>query len=162
LTAAQKFIAEMQIGPSGLVIAGGVDRANRTYRPGEPMTVSVRVNKDAYVAVLRVRRSGETTLLFPNRLQPKAAVVANTSLQIPASDTAAPLTAGKTSPELIEIVAATAGGSWLFTKAPSGDAAFVELGATTRALAKEIATSLRSHGGSETAAASQIVLIRPN
>jgi Lhr-like helicase len=93
LTDAQQVIAAMKIGPSDqkaadlkgadLQIVGALDRADRSYRVGEPVTLSVQVNKAAYVAVLRVMPNGATTLVFPNSRQATARVPADTPLRIP-------------------------------------------------------------------------------
>ncbi|MBV8888985.1 MAG: DUF4384 domain-containing protein [Alphaproteobacteria bacterium] len=175
LTAAQKDIAEVKIGPpaaakadtdaaastasSRLAIAGWADHPARTYRPGEKITLSLRVSEDAFVAVLQVLRNGETTLLFPNKYQPKAAVAANTVLQIPGPGDPYEILAPASGPELIEFIAAATGGSWLFNRTPTGSAYFASLGFTTRSLAKEIAESVKSKKG-ETSAARQSLVLR--
>jgi hypothetical protein len=142
LTAAQKFIAEIKL-ESDLTLVGWVDHKNRSYDTGEKMIFSVWVNRDAYVAVLRVLRSGKTTVLFPNKVQPKALIAAGTTVQIPDPGDKYEIVAGKDGPELIEFLASTDGNSWLFTRKPAGSATFVELGATTKELAKDIPAALR-------------------
>jgi len=149
LTAAQEAIADMKIDPSDLTITGWVDRDDRTYRTGQRIKFSVWVNRDAYVAVLRVLRNGKTTLLFPNKLQPKAMVPASMTVNIPGAGDRFEIVAGKQTPELIEFVASTKGDSWLFTRKPEGSATFVELGTTTKELAKDIAAALEGKGDGE-------------
>lgn len=147
LTAAQGFIADMKLEPSDLTIVGWVDHKSRRYDTGDKITLSVWVNRDAYVAVLRVLRSGKTTLLFPNKIQPKALVGASTTVQIPGAGDSYEIVAGKDGPELIEFLASTNGNSWLFTRKPAGSATFVELGTTTKELAKDIVASLQGKSG---------------
>src|SRR5436309_8022161 len=67
LSDAQQVIADMKLGPSELRVVGGVDHADRSYRVGEPIALSLQVNQDANAAVLRVLPNGATTLIFPNK-----------------------------------------------------------------------------------------------
>jgi uncharacterized protein DUF4384 len=157
LTDAQQVIADMKIGSpdptgTGLTIVGAVDHADRRYRVGEPIGLSAEVSKPAHIAVLRVMPSGATTLIFPNSRQPSAAVPASSPLRIPPPETSFAVTADKPGTVLFEFIAASEGTSWLFSRKPEGAAPFVELGATTRALAKDIMTSLKPGRSSETAA----------
>ncbi len=169
LTDAQQAIADMKIGPSDvsgaeLKIIGGVDHGDRRYRVGEPVTLSVEVNKAAFVAVLRVMPNGATTLVFPNRQHATAQVPANSPLRIPEPGAPFTITADKPGVVLFEFVAASRGGSWLFNRTPGtarkgrpsggeGSADFAELGTTTRALAKDIVISLGVGHGADIAAA---------
>lgn len=159
LSDAEQVIADMKIGPSGLTITGGVDRADRAYRVGEPITLSAEVNRVAYVAVLRVLPNGTTTLVFPNKAQPGARVAANSPLRIPVPGVATRLTAEAPGVVLFEFIASANGSSWLFGRKPQGAADFAELGTTTRALAKDIVDSLKPGPGRDTAAASVTVRV---
>jgi uncharacterized protein DUF4384 len=157
LTDAQQVIADMKIGLSdrqgtGLTIAGAVDHADRRYRVGEPIALSVQVNQAAYVAVLRVMPNGATTLIFPNGRHASARIAANAPLRLP--EPGAPVVIAAESPgvALFEFVAARRGDSWLFNRKPAAGADFVELGTTSRALAKDILLSLRAGHGADTAA----------
>ena len=165
LTDAQQVIASMKIGSSDppgaeLTIAGAVDHADRSYRVGEPIALSVEVNKAAYVAVLRVMPNGATTLVFPNSRQATARVPAGAPLHIPEPGAPLKIAADKPGVVLFEFVASTRGGSWLFNRKPQGSAEFAELGATTRALAKDIVASLKVGHGSETAASHLALRVR--
>jgi hypothetical protein len=174
LTDAQQVIADMEIGPStlkgahpkgaDLTIVGTVDHADRRYRAGEPVTLSVEVSKAASVAVLRVMPDGTTTLIFPNRTQTNAQLSANSPVRIPAPGAPFRIAADKPGTLLFEFVASGRGAAWLFHRKPGGSADFAELGTTTRALAKDIVTSLRGgHGadtGADTAAAHLAVSVR--
>jgi len=154
LTDAQQVIADMKIGPTDpqaadLKIAGAVDHADRRYRVGEPIVLSVQVSQQAYVAVLRVMPNGVATLLFPNRRQANARLAPNSPLRLP------DIAADQPGVVLFQFVASTRGDSWLFNRKPQVGADFAELGTTTRALARDIVLSL---GGHAAAAASHLAL----
>jgi hypothetical protein len=163
LTDAQQVIADMKIGasePKGadLGIVGVVDHADR--RVGEPIILSVQVNKAADVAVLRVMPNGETTLIFPNRRQPSARVSAGTPLRIPEPGAPLAITADRPGVVLFEFIASMRGDSWLFNRKLQASADFAELGTTTRALAKDIVLSLKVGHGSDTAASHLAIRVR--
>jgi hypothetical protein len=143
-----------------LTIAGAVDHADRGYRVGEPIALTVEVNKAAYVAVLRVMPNGATTLVFPNSRQATARVPAGTPLHIPEPGAPLKIAADKSGVVLFEFVASTRSGSWLFDRKPKEPAEFAELGATTRALAKDIVLSLKVGHGSDTAASHLALRVR--
>ena len=135
------------------MIVGRIEPAERHYRTGEPIALSFEVNKPAYVAVLRVLPNGVTTRLFPNQYQGSAQAVPNTAVRIPEPGAPLTISAAKPGVVLFKFIAAANGGSWLFTRKPTGAADFVELGVTTRAIAKEIALALKlGHGGDAAAA----------
>jgi hypothetical protein len=147
LTDAQQVIADMKLGPSELRVIGGVERSNRTYRVGEPIGLTAQVSKDANVAVLRVLPNGTTTLIFPNKEQAAAQVSANAIVRMSGG------AAEKPGIVLFEFIAAKSGDSFLFDKKRAEAGNRAELGATTRALVKEIPQSLKPGPSRETAAA---------
>jgi hypothetical protein len=148
LTDAQQVIADLKTGSSDLKIVGKAEQAERHYRTGEPIALSFEVNKPAFVAVLRVLPNGVTTRLFPNKIQSSAQIAANTIVRVPQT-----VAAAKPGIILFEFIAAASGESWLFTRKPTGAADFVELGATTRAVAKDLALSLKLGHGAEASTA---------
>ena len=158
LNDAQLAISEMRLGtqekPTDLTITASADRANRHYRAGEPIGLSFQVNKAASVAVLRVMRNGMTTVVFPSKAQPDAQVAANTIVQV-----TGPVTAEKGGPELFKFIAATGSGSWLFGRKPAEGADFVELGPTTRAIARGIGISLQGSRGGDIATSQFVVAV---
>jgi hypothetical protein len=175
LSDAQQVIAEMKIGTSaekpgdpqggdsqgaGLKIVGAVDHADRSYRLGESIAMSVQVNQSAHVAVLRVMPSGATTLIFPNRRQASARVPADRPLSIPEPAAPVKITADKPGVVLLEFIASNRGDSWLFSRKPQDSGDFAELGTTTRALAKDIALSVRAGHGSDSAASHLALRVR--
>lgn len=159
LTDAQEAIATAQLNHGGLTITSSVDRADTTYDPGQPITLRVQTNKNAYVAIFRVLGSGETTLVFPNRGRRKAAIAANAVLTVPAADDAVKIAADKPGIVLFEFVASTAGDGWPFNRAPDDGSDFAGLGTTTRAIAKDLLDGLKVGGAHETAATAVTVRI---
>jgi Domain of unknown function (DUF4384) len=160
LTDAQQVIADMKIGPADqqaadLKIISAVDHADRSYRVGEPIVLSMEVNQAAFVAVLQVMPSGATRLIFPNRRHASARLAANSPLSLPEVEEPVAITAENPGVVLFEFIASTRGGSWLFNRKPQEAADFAELGTTTRALAKDIALSL---GAAHGTAASHLAL----
>ena len=153
LTDAQQVVADMKLGPSELRIIGAVDHADRTYRAGETIALTAEVNNNANVAVLRVMPNGATTLLFPNKEHPSAEVPANTSVKIGGGAIDKPGTV------LFEFVAAKSGDSFLLDKKRAEAGTHAELGATTRALAKDILMSLKPGPTRDTAGAHIIVRV---
>jgi hypothetical protein len=152
LTDAQEVIADTQLDHGGLTITGSVDRADTTYDPGQPITLSVKTNRNAYVAILRVTAYGDTTLVFPNRGRRSAAVPANTVLTVPAPDDKVKIAADKSGVVLFEFIAATSGDAWPFTRAPDDGSDFTNLGTTTRNIAKDLEDALKPGPAHDTAA----------
>jgi hypothetical protein len=152
LTDAQEVVAETRINHGDMTIQGTVDHADREYGIGQPITLSDTVSKDAQVAILRVLANGDTTLVFPNKLHPKAAVAANQTLTVPGPGDDVTIAADQAQVVLFEFIASNAPGSWLFTRGPDKGSDFADLGSTTRALSKDITDSLKVGKGPETVA----------
>ena len=70
-------------GAERLSVVAWVDQADRTYAVGERVRLFVRANKEAYLAVLNVGATGQTTVLFPNAYQPQIRVAAHEVAEIP-------------------------------------------------------------------------------
>jgi hypothetical protein len=160
LTDAQEVIADMKIGPADqqaadLKIVGAADHADRRYRVGEPIVLSVEVNQAAFVAVLQVMPNGATRLIFPNRRHASARLAANSPLSLPEAGDPAVIAAENPGVVVFVFVASTRGGSWLFNRKPQEATDFAEFGTTTRALAKDIVLSL---GAAHGTAASHLAL----
>ncbi|HTZ37636.1 MAG TPA: DUF4384 domain-containing protein [Stellaceae bacterium] len=152
LTDAQAAIAATQINHGDMTMEVSADRPDTTYDPGQPITLSVKVSKDAHVAILRVLPNGDTAIVFPNRAHPGSDIAAGQVLSVPAADDAVKLAADKPGIVLFEFVASTAGDSWLFKRAPAEGADFAELGVTTHALARDIVGALKVGRGPDTVA----------
>ena len=95
--------------PAGaLSVVAWVDHADNTYAVGEAVRLFVRSNKDAYVTVLNVGPSGNTTMLFPNAAQRDARVRARQVVEIPAPGAGASIrVGGPVGRELIKVIAST-------------------------------------------------------
>jgi uncharacterized protein DUF4384 len=152
LTDAQQVIADTRINHGDLTIEATTDREDTTYEPGRPITLTVKVNKPANVAILRVLANGDTALVFPNRAHPKADAAPDAPLTVPAPGEKVKIAIDKPQIVLFEFVASTAGDSWLFTRAPDSGSDFANLGVTTHALARYLVSTLRVGKGPETAA----------
>jgi Domain of unknown function (DUF4384) len=152
LTDAQQVIADTKINHGDMTIAGATDRTDTTYNPGQPIALSVKVSKDAHVAILRVLPNGSTAIVFPNKAHPKADIKANTVLTVPAPGENLKIAAEKPGIMLFEFLASTSGDSWLFTRQPDKDSDFADLGVTTRAIAKDLVSTLKVGKGPDTAA----------
>ena len=152
LTDAQQVIANMRINAGEMTIEGHVDRADTSYEAGQPIALSVKVSKNAYVAILSVRPNGSTTLLYPNRKHPKADIAANSVLTVPSPDDPVSINAEPAGIVLFEFIASTAKDPWLFNRAADKGSDFADLGGATRSIAKYITGSLKVNKGPETAA----------
>jgi hypothetical protein len=152
LSNAQQVIADTKINAGAMTIEARADRADTTYDLDQPIALSVKVSKNAHVAILSVLPNGSTTLLYPNRKHPKADVAADTVLTVPSPDDPVAIKASPAGVVLFEFVASTAGDSWLFHRAADKESDFVDLGGTTRSIAKYMIDSLKVNKGPETAA----------
>ncbi|MCY3844096.1 MAG: DUF4384 domain-containing protein [Acidobacteria bacterium] len=115
LTVEQKAVYDA-IPPPRPATAGGdelrvlawVDRPDYTYASGEGVRVFVETNKDAYVTVLNVDPTGESTVLFPNRYQSDNFVAAGRPLQVPAATARFRIVvSGNVGTELLKVIAST-------------------------------------------------------
>lgn len=95
-------------GAERLSVVAWVDQADRTYAVGEHVRLFVRANKEAYLAVLNVGATGQTTVLFPNAYQPQIRVAAHEVAEIPPPGSGANIrVSGPTGRELIRVIAST-------------------------------------------------------
>ena len=156
---AQAAIAEMRLPPASLKLDAAADRGDRTYRPGERIRLSVRLDKPAYLAILAVDKNGETRLLFPNKAHPGAALPANAAVPIPGPRDGFAIVAPGPGTLLVEVLASTDGSTWLFHRPPADGAQFADLGATTHLLAREIARAL-THNGAAAAAVALVIRVK--
>jgi Domain of unknown function (DUF4384) len=152
LTDAQQVIADTRINHGDMTITGSVDREDTTYGTGQPITLSAKTSKNAYVAILRVLANGDTAIVFPNRAHRDAAIAANTALTVPGPGDAVKIAADKPGIVLFEFIASTNGDSWLFKRDPDSGSDFAKLGVTTRNIAKDLLSTLKVGHGPDTAA----------
>lgn len=162
LSDAQQVIAALQFPPSALHVIGAIASGDRPRRSDEPLVLSARVSRPAYVAVLQVMRAGDTTQVFPSRTQPDPLLsAANAPVRIPIPPSASSAAGDRSGVVLYEFIAATKGTSWLFHPRPAAGAEFAVFGPTTRALAHEIRMSLRPGPGNAAATAFLVVRVAP-
>ena len=91
-----------------LSVLAWVDHADNTYAVGERVRLFVQANKDAYLTVLNVGASGQTTILFPNAYQTETKVSANQVVEVPSPNSGASIrVSGPTGRELIKVIAST-------------------------------------------------------
>ncbi len=78
-------VASIPSRPGDLSVSTWFDRADGTYAKGEGVRLFVRVNREAYVAVVNTGPSGKVALLFPNAAQRDHKVRGGETLEIPPS-----------------------------------------------------------------------------
>ncbi len=106
LSVEQRPIAEVDAPQSDLMVSAWVDRADKTYRVGDTLTLFVKVNQDAYIHVIDVGTSGKVTIVFPNEHQTDNRVRAYQVVQIPARDAGFRFrVGGAAGAELLKIIA---------------------------------------------------------
>ena len=94
--------------PGRLSVTAWVDRDDTTYAVGEKVRLFVKPSKDAWITVLNVGASGQTTMLFPNAHQKDNKVPGNQAVEIPSRTSGASIkVAGPVGRELIKVVAST-------------------------------------------------------
>jgi hypothetical protein len=152
LTDSQQVVVDTKLNAGSLTIEAAVDRSDSAYAVGEPITLSVKTDKPASVAILRVLANGDTVILYPNKTHPKAAVAAGAILTVPGSSDTFKITVDKPQLVVFEFIASSVADAWLFHRATDEGSNFADLGGTTRAIAKDIAASLRSGTSPQTAA----------
>jgi len=158
-TDAQNAIADTQFDHGDLTINVSTDRPDTTYDPGQPITLKVETNKDAYVAVVRVLENGDTAIVFPNKAHRDAAVKAHTALVVPAPGDSVKITADKPGIVMFEVLASTSGNAWIFKRAPDEGSDFADLGVSSRNIAKNLVSTLKVGGPAETAGVHMTVRI---
>lgn len=70
----------------GFLVRADVDRATRSYREGDTLSVTVSSEADAYLYVLYKQADGKVFQIFPNSVQTSNQVKARQAVQIPATD----------------------------------------------------------------------------
>ena len=131
-----------------LSVVAWVDRADNTYALGERVRLFVRANKEAYLTVLNVGASGQTTVLFPNEHQPQMRVGAHEVVEIPRPGSGASIRVhGQTGQEFIKVIASTQP-----TPVVSGGTAagpFTTLWSDSRTVARDLQIIMANGGGAQ-------------
>ena len=136
--------------PSGaLSVVAWVDHADNTYAVGEAVRLYVRSNKDAYVTVLNVGPSGNTTMLFPNAAQRDARVGAMQVVEIPGPGSGASIrVGGPVGRELIKVIASTSPAPLFDAAKLSGAGPFATVSGGSRSVARDLAVTMGSQPSS--------------
>ena len=93
-------------GGQQLKVVAWVDHADNTYAIGEAVRLFVKANKDAYLTVINVGPTGNTTMLFPNTFQRDSRIQAGRTVEIPAPGSGAQFrVGGPVGRELIKVIA---------------------------------------------------------
>jgi hypothetical protein len=144
LNDAQQVVAALKFpgsgAPTDLTVTATLDHPDSDYRTGTPIGIAVSASQPASIAVLRVLRGGETTIIFPNKTQPDARAASGTvHVTIPA---------GPEGTVLFEFLAAKDGAAWIFTRKPASGADYADLGSTSRAIVTDLETTFKGapHG----------------
>ena len=122
-----------------LNVVAWVDHADNTYAIGEAVRLFVQTNKDAYLTVLNVGPSGNTTLLFPNAFQKDARVKPNQVVEIPGAGTGTSIrVSGPVGRELIKVVASTSPAPLFEAAKLTGAGPFSTVAGGSRSVARDL------------------------
>ena len=136
--------APSALAPTGaLSVVAWVDHADNTYAVGEAVRLFVRSNKDAYVTVLNVGPSGNTTMLFPNAAQRDARVGAHQVVEIPGPGTGASIrVGGPVGRELIKVIASTSPVPLFDAAKLTGAGPFATVSGGSRSVARDLQVTM--------------------
>lgn len=79
---------QVQNSHPGFLVRASVDRKYRIYAEGEPITLKVRCEQDAFLYILYQQADGKIFQIFPNSGQPDHRIKAMQDVQVPAFDDA--------------------------------------------------------------------------
>ena len=133
-----------------LSVVAWVDHADNTYAIGEAVRLFVQTNKDAYLTVLNVGPSGNTTLLFPNAVQKNTRVSANRIVEIPARNSGTSIrVGGPVGRELIKVIASTSPAPLFDAAKLTGMGPFAMIGGGSRSVARDLQVTIDGQTGYE-------------
>ena len=131
-----------------LSVVAWVDRTDNTYALGERVRLFVRANKEAYLTVLNVGASGQTTVLFPNAYQRQIRAGAHEVVEIaPPGSGASIRVHGPTGRELIKVIASTQPTPLVSEGTATGP--FTMLWSDSRTVARDLQVTMDSGGGAQ-------------
>ena len=131
---------------SRLSVSASVDRANRKYRHGDNVVLTVKPSEDAYIWVFDTGTSGKVHQIFPNRYAKNNFVKAGAALRIPGSGAKYMLTASRPKgAELLTVIASKTNASLTAEMMPkgNGNSPFLALNGTAQSVAKDLSITLR-------------------
>lgn len=137
-------------GAGRLSVTAWVDRTSNTYAVGEQVRLFVKPSKDAWVTVLNVGPSGQTTMLFPNAHQKDNKVPGNRTVEIPSPASGAGIkVSAPVGRELIKVVASTSPTPLFPAVKMTRAAPFPRLGAGARAVARDLQVTMDTQANQE-------------
>ena len=138
------------VSSGALGVVAWVDHADNTYAVGEAVRLFVRSNKDAYLTVLNVGPSGNTTLLYPNAAQRDSRVGANQVVEIPAPGVGASIrVSGPVGRELIKVIASTSPVPLFEAVKLSGAGPFAMVTGGSRSAARDLQVTMAAQASHE-------------
>ena len=130
--------------PGRLNVVAWVDHADNTYAIGEKVRLFVRSSKDAYLMVLNIGPTGNTTLLFPNAFQKDARIGANRTVEIPAPGSGAGIRVSgpAVGRELIKVIASSEPLPVFEAAGMTSASPFAVIGAGARSVARDLQVTM--------------------
>ncbi len=131
---------------SGLSVNASVDRANRKYKHGDNVVLTVKPSEDAYIWVFDTGTSGKVHQIFPNRYAKKNFVKANAALRIPGKGSKYMLTASRPKgAELLTVIASKTNAPLTPAMVNKKNSAgpFLALNGSAQSVAKDLSITLR-------------------
>ena len=137
-------------GTGRLSVTAWVDRDDNTYAVGEKVRLFVKPSRDAWITVLNVGASGQTTMLFPNAHQKDNKVPGNQAVEVPSPASSARFTV--TAPvgrELIKVVASTSPTPLFPAMKMRSAGPFATLEADARSVARDLQVTMDTQANQE-------------
>ena len=135
----QAPIVPAAAGGQQLRVVAWVDHADNTYAVGEAVRLFVKANKDAYLTVINVGPTGNSTMLFPNAFQGDARVRGGQTVEIPAPGSGAQIrVSGPVGRELIKVIATTSPAPLFAPGQLTQSGAFTLIAGGGRAVARDL------------------------
>ncbi len=158
------LVEKLEVRPTDgqkLAVSATVDRANRTYKHGDKLALTVKTTEDAYLWVFDTGTSGKVIQVFPNRHAKSNFVKAGVLVAIPGADSKYDLIVSRPKgAELITVIASR--DNKPLTRGLLDDALgggpFRALRGTASTVVKDLSISLRKH--SAWARDNQIIFIK--
>ena len=136
--------------PGRLSVTAWVDHADDTYAVGEKVRLFVKPSKDAYVTVINVGPSGQTTMLFPNAHQKDNKIPGNQAVEIPSAASGAIFkVAAPVGRELIKVVASTSPVPLFPAVKMRSAGPFATLDADARSVARDLQVTMDTQANQE-------------
>lgn len=133
-----------------VAVAAWTDRVDGTFRIGEPVTISVRPQRDAHITVLNIGSSGRATVLFPNYFQRETRIRAGQVLTLGSPGAGYNIVPqGPAGVELVHVVATTRPLSLPELNqlaAQPGASPFLSLGRSGEELTRDLAVQMTGPG----------------